>query len=199
MALIAAGLLAAVYYGYDIMYPNHFVGDMYGLEVMYRVAVLVMIAVPAAIGLLLAVIGRMKKQNKLARIGHILISAASVVLIFLSVNVYYSRHKDDIRKTYSLKSTDELISIALNEKDQFAIYEIIARNDTSAITALCLILLDTNQDDRLRLEAAHALGQLGGDSSRVALEKASIMPTANTFLTETIKYSIENLNSTKTE
>ncbi len=197
ITLISAGLLAAVYYGYDIMYPNHFVGDMYGLEVLYRVAVLIMIAVPIAIGLLLTVIGRMKKRNKLTMTGNILVGSACIVFIILAGNVFYSRHKDDLKKSYSLKDTGELIQIALKDKDQFAIYEIIARNDTSAVPALCLILLDTNQDDRLRLEAAHALGQLGGDSARVALERALVMPTANAFLTETIRYSLENINNKK--
>jgi hypothetical protein len=44
---------------------------------------------------------------------------------------------------------------------------------------------------------AHALGQLGGDSARAALERALVMPTANAFLTETIRYSLENINNKK--
>ncbi len=195
--IILLGLVAAAYYIYDIISPNHFVGDMYGLEVLYRVAVLLFIAIPIVIGLLFIAFARMKKRKKPALIGNVLISAAFLVIIFLSVNVYFARQKDDLRKSYSLKSTDELIKIALKNKDQFAIYEIIYRNDSSAVPALSRILLDTAQDDRLRIESANALGQLGGDSARAALVQASALPTTNTYLSESIKYSIETLDNKK--
>ncbi len=196
-ALILLGLLAAGYYIYDIISPNHFVGDMYGLEVLYRVAVMLFITIPIVIGLLLIVIALMKKQKKPALIGNVLISAAFLVIIFLAVNVYFARQQDELRKSYSLKSTDELINVALKNKDQFALYEIIYRNDTSAIPALSKILLDTTQDDRLRIESANALGQLGGDSARAALVQASTLPTSNTYLAESIKYSIETIDNKK--
>jgi HEAT repeat protein len=78
----------------------------------------------------------------------------------LAFNVYRSRAVDDIRKTYPQKSTAKLIRIAAEEKDQFALYEIIVRKDTSAVPALISLLLDEQQDAKIRLEAAHALGQL---------------------------------------
>ena len=126
--LVLIGLLSALYCFFDLRYPNHFVGDMYGLEVMFRVSILVMVFSSLFIGLLMIMIGRKKKSNKLTKSGLFLAGICSVVLILLSINVYSSRHKDDIRKTYPQKSTDELIRIAIDKNDPYAIYEIIASN-----------------------------------------------------------------------
>ncbi|OHB60513.1 MAG: hypothetical protein A2167_06145 [Planctomycetes bacterium RBG_13_46_10] len=196
LAFVIVGLLSLLYYIYDLKYPNHFVADMYGIEVLFRVSILIMIALPMFIGLLLIVIGRKRGKNRLTMSGIVLANIFSLILILLSINVYFSRHKDEIRKTYLHKSTDELIRIALNKNDQYAIYAIIARKDTSAVPALCQILLDENQRVKLRIESAHALGQIGGDISRDALEKA-ITRSKNSYLTETIKYAIENIDKNK--
>jgi len=197
LVLVMTGLLSILYYIYDLIYPNHFVADMYGLEVMFRVSIVVIISLPLFIGLLLTVIGRKKKNDTLTKIGLFLANICSIVLILLSINVYFSRHKDEIRKTYPQKTTDELIRIALNKKDQYAIYEIIARKDSSAVPALCQILLDENQDGKLRIESAHALGQIGGDIARDALKKALTRSKKNSFLTDTIKYAIEDIERNK--
>jgi len=194
IVLVLIGLLSGLYYFFDLKYPNHFVGDMYGLEVMFRVSILVMVFSSLFIGLLMIMIGRKKKNNKLTKSGLFLADICSIVLILLSINVYSSRHKDDIRKTYPQKGTDELIRIALDKKDPYAIYEIVARKDTSAVPELSNILLDVNQNARLRIESAHALGQIGGYSARTTLEKALTISGGNPFLIDTIKYSIENID-----
>jgi len=194
IVLLLIGLLSALYYVFDLRYPNHFVGDMYGLEVMFRVSILVMVFSSLFIGLFMIMIGRKKKNSKLTKSGLFLADICSVVLILLSINVYSSRHKDDIRKTYPQKSTDELIRIALDNKDPYAIYEIIARKDTSAVPELSNILLDENQNARLRIESAHALGQIGGYNARTSLQKALTISDGNSYLIDTIKYSIENID-----
>jgi preprotein translocase subunit SecE len=196
IVLVMIGLFSILYYIYDLIYPNHFVADMYGMEVMYRVSILIMIALPMFIGLLLIVIGRNKRKNNLTKTGIVLATICSFVLILLSTNVYFSRHEDEIRKTYQHKSTDELIRIASSKNDQYAIYEIISRKDSSAVPALCQILLDENQNIKLRIESAHALGQIGGDIGRDALEKA-MTRSKNSFLTDTIKYAIEAIDRSK--
>jgi divalent metal cation (Fe/Co/Zn/Cd) transporter len=63
LVLVMTGLLSILYYIYDLIYPNHFVADMYGLEVMFRVSIVVIISLPLFIGLLLTVIGRKKKND----------------------------------------------------------------------------------------------------------------------------------------
>jgi hypothetical protein len=194
VVLAVAGLPAAFYHAFDIRYPNHFVGDMYGMEIMWRVSVLILICLPLCIGLLMTVIGWKKEQPKLTDAGLILAAFCSVALLVLAFNVYRSRAVDDIRKTYPQKSTAKLIRIAAEEKDQFALYEIIVRKDTSAVPALISLLLDEQQDAKIRLEAAHALGQLGGQEARAALEKAAAMSRGDRYLRKTIRYSLENID-----
>jgi hypothetical protein len=192
--LAVAGLPAAFYYAFDIRYPNHFVGDMYGMEVMWRGSVFIMTCLPLCVGLLLAIIGWKKEKRTLTNAGLVLADVCSLALLLLTLNVYHSRAVDDIRKTYPQKSTVELLRIAEEKKDQFAIYEIIARKDASAIPALSSLLLDGQQDARIRLEAAHALGQLGGHEALITLEKAAAMAGGNRYLRETIRYSLENID-----
>ncbi len=194
VVLAVAGLPAAFYYAFDVRYPNHFVGDMYGMEVMWRGSVLIMTFLPLCAGLLLMVIGWKKEKRTLTDAGLVLADVCSLALLFLVFNVYHSRAVDDIRKTYPRKSTTELVRIATEEKDQFALYEIIARKDIAAVPALSSLLLDEHRDARIRLESAHALGQLGGDEALAALEKAAAMSGGNRYLRETIRYSIENID-----
>lgn len=193
IVLVVIGSLSILYYIYDLKYPNHFVADMYSMEVLFRVSILLMIALPMFIGLLLIVIGWNKRKNNLTKTGTVLAIICSLVLILLSTNVYFSRHKDEIRKTYTHKSTDELIKIAVKEKDQYAIYPIIERKDRAAVPSLCEILLDENQNVNLRIISANALGQIGGEMARNALDKA-ITQSKNSYLTDTIKYAKEAID-----
>ena len=106
---------------------------------------------------------------------------------------FYEFIKDEIRKTYTHKSTDELIKIAVKEKDQYAIYPIIEKKDRAAVPALCEILLDENQNVNLRIISASALGQIGGDRARNARDKA-ITQSKNSYLTDTIQYAKEAID-----
>ena len=136
VAFAIAGLFAACYYAYDLKHPNHFVGDMYGMEVMSRGCLLLMTVLPLCGCLLVAVIGWKKEELKMTELGLILADFFAAVLIILALNVFHARAVDDIRKTYPQKSTDELLRIAAKEKDQFAIYEILSRKDQAAVPAL---------------------------------------------------------------
>lgn len=85
--VVLIGLLSFLYYIFDIRYPNHFVGDMYGLEVMFRVSILLLVSVPLLIGLLMLVIGWKRKSRKLTNIGLVVADIFSVILILMSLNL----------------------------------------------------------------------------------------------------------------
>lgn len=190
IVFILTGLFSILYYVYDLIYPNHFVADMYGMEVMFRVAILLMVIFPLLFGMVLMKIGWNKKNSNIATTGNVIVIMSSLILVFMSARVFLGRHKDEIRKSYVHKSTNELIEIVLREKDQFAMYPIIERKDRAAVPALCEILLDENQDLNLRMIAADALGQIGGDMARNTLDKA-IVQSRNSYLTDSIKYASE--------
>ena len=194
VAFAMAGLFAAFYYACDIKYPNHFVGDMYGMEVMSRAFLLMMTGLPLCAGLLVALISWKKEETKLTELGLVLADICAAVLIVMALNVFHDRAIDDIRKTYPQKSTNELLRIAAKEKDQFAIYELLARKDRTAVPALSRMLLDRNELPRIRTECAHALGQIGGDEAKAALQQAASMPGGNQYLSVTISYSLENID-----
>ena len=50
IALVALSLLGICYYLYDLIHPNHFVGDMYGMEVVFRVALLFLPVIALVVG-----------------------------------------------------------------------------------------------------------------------------------------------------
>jgi len=188
-----AGFLSSLYYAFDLAYPNHFVGDMYGLEVLFRGAVLALVLAAWIGGLSMMAIGR-KRGERWTVTGILLIDIASGILIWMAIGVHSGRQQDAFRKTYPQKSTDALITIALDRQDPFALYEITARKDQAAVPKLSEILLDKTQNERLRLESAHALGQIGGTQARAALEKAMTMPGGNPYLTETIRRGMETID-----
>ena len=105
---IIFGLASSVYYVFDLKQPNHFVGDMYGLEILFRGSLFLMVLASLLIGLLMLTIGWKKKNKQLTKSGLILSNIFSVVLILMSLKVYDSRNQDENRKAYPLKSTDEL-------------------------------------------------------------------------------------------
>jgi hypothetical protein len=187
------GLLSIIYYLYDLKYPNHFVGDMYGLELMVRGFILSIAALILFIGLILMLTKKNKNQKISSLIGFWLIIFSSSVLIFMSVKVSLSRHKDEIRKTYNLKPVDELIRIATEERDQYAIYALIAKKDSTAVPPLCEILFDEKQDLNIRMESAHALSQIGGKGARNALDKAMV-EIKNVHLLETIQFAQKSIS-----
>ena len=70
-----------------------------------------------------------------------------------------------------MRSTAELIRIAQDEEDSAAIDELLVRRDPTAVAGLSGILLDEGQSVALRSCAAHALGEIGGEEARAALER----------------------------
>ena len=95
IGLIIIGLFSILYSLYDLKYPNHFVGDMYGIEVMFRVFILLVITFLLFIGMVLIVIGWNKKNNNITMTGIVISIIFSLILFLMSMSVYFSRHKDD--------------------------------------------------------------------------------------------------------
>ena len=168
---LTAGFISIGYCLYDLAYPGHFVGDMYGLEVIVRLATL---CVPSVL-LLVAGVGaqaRWVRERRWLHLGMVAFMALPLLMLAnLAGDVAASREQDRIRAGYPLKSTDELLRIAHAEKDTFAVYELLARKDPAAVPGLCDILLDEEEGLALRDSAAHALGEIGGQEARSTLEK----------------------------
>jgi len=69
IVLAVVGLSAAFYNAFDIRYPNHFVGDMYGMEIMWRGSVLILICLPLCIGFLMTAGQTHLKGHKYSKTG----------------------------------------------------------------------------------------------------------------------------------
>jgi MFS family permease len=170
--LTVAALAATAYAVYDLKCPSHFVGDMYGIEVLWRLSFLGMAVGGLLSGWLLVAIGRRRKTTAWSLSGTVIVIVASLVLAFIGLDIARSRHKDAIRKEYPQKTAHELLSIAREDKDQYALYAIMMKKDSAAVAALSEILLDEKEPTRLRYVAAHGLGAIGGETARAALTKA---------------------------
>lgn len=187
---LTTGLISIGYCLYDLAYPGHFVGDMYGLELMLR---LVMLAVPSVL-LLLGGAGAQARWVRERRWLHLGVVTCMVLPLLMLANlagdVAASRAQDRIRAGYPLKTTDELLRIAHNDKDTFAVYELLARKDPAAVPGLCEILLDEKQSLALRDSAAHALGETGGAEACAALEEVRAGDPDPTLRTA-VEYALE--------
>jgi hypothetical protein len=172
LLFFAFGIMAAVYCLYDLKYPSHFVGDMYGIEVLARLSWVCGTATPMFIGTVLLFLDRQRIARRRRWLGMAFVIVPSVILLAMAVYVVQSRHLDEIRKSYPEKSIDELLSIAKERKDQHAIYPLITRADPAAVPGLAEILLDANEPGNLRSCAAEALGRIGNEEARKALVKA---------------------------
>jgi hypothetical protein len=168
----AAGFLAALFFIYDLKYPNRFVGDMYGMEVLFRLAILCSAAGLMLLGGVLLIAAWSRRDRRLQILGTVIVIASSLMLNALAVAVVHSRHLNEKRKSYPKKSVDELLAIVREEKDQHAVDALMIRADPAAVPGLALILLNENERRNLRYCAAQALARIGGDNARTALDKA---------------------------
>jgi len=171
-ACFMAGFISLACCIYDLVWPGHFVGDMYGLEVICRLIVLVPAGSVMLLGLAVAERG-WSKRSRVARVaGSVLVVLSVIGLGSMAAGVVVSRHQDAVRAGYPSLSTAELLRIAREEKDQFAIDALLVKKDPAAVPGLREILLDESEHGNLRHCAAHALGEIGTDEARVALEQA---------------------------
>ncbi|MBI5568435.1 MAG: HEAT repeat domain-containing protein [Desulfomonile tiedjei] len=190
IALVALGLLGLCYYLYDLKYPNHFVGDMYGMEVIHRVGLLFFPVIALIVGGSIVAFSRRKNISPLRSLGFGLLLAGTACVLALSLSVFQSRRLDDIRKGYPAKSVSQLIQIARDSKDMYALDALIMKRDPTAVRPLGEMLDDPNEETRMRHVAAHALGQLGGEEAKAALEKAQSR-VSDADLKRAIEFALE--------
>jgi len=169
---LGLGLLALLYAIYDLRYPSHFVGDMYGLEVIARVVLLCAAAAPMLLGVALLSWAWRKEIRRYRILGTAFIVISSPVLIANAVGIAQSRQLDRIREGYPEKSVEELLAIARDQKDQHAIDTLAVKADPASVPGLALILLNENERGNLRYCAAQALARIGSEDARTALRKA---------------------------
>lgn len=171
IVLVIIGLLSLAYYFFDLVFPNHFVGDMYGLEVMCRLFFIILASIPIIIGIILLGTSQKKDKKAYGFVGTALIMFSCIVYLALGITTAYSRWRSKVRDSYPRRSVEDLLYLAREKKDQFAIDALLIKKDADAVPGLCAILLDENEQGRLRVCAAHALGEIGGDRARGALQE----------------------------
>ena len=189
IGFLFTGVISISFYLYDIIFPNHFVGDMYGLEVIYRLFLIVIPAIMFFVGLFL-VLRSLIKSRSIGLVSSILVIVSSILLLSLSGHTLYSRIQWRIRETYPSRSVAELLRIAREEKDQFAMDALLIKKDPSAVPGLSQILLDENEVMPLRVGAAHALGEIGGEDAKNVLEKVKARNPPE-MLRIAVEYSLE--------
>jgi hypothetical protein len=190
-----AGLLALGYNLYDLAYPGHFVGDMYGMEVMARAMYFIPPGGMMMLGAILLWVSRHKRSRDLCIASVILAIVSAAILTAEAAGVFHERELDKIHGQYPQRSAAELLRIVREEKDQFAVEALWGKavgekGDPVSVQALCDILLDKDEESLLRSEAATALGQVGGDKATAVLEKAR-SETKDPHLIEAIGYALE--------
>lgn len=171
-SLLAVCLLSLIYCSYDLKFPNHFVGDMYGMEAMFRIIILLAASAPMILGILFLFIKREKQNSKLFSVGAILILVSASILLYLAIGIYNSRMQDDVRKGYNSMTVQELSKIVQIKGDLHAIYAIQAKNSDLAVSTLSDILQNENANLSCRMEAATSLGQIDGPKAKEALVAA---------------------------
>jgi hypothetical protein len=190
------GFAGACYYVYDLIDPNRFVGDMYGMEVMFRLALLSLPMALLIVGIVIVVLTRGRQVTWLIILGCALVLAGSTTVLVLSLWVGQSRQLDGVRHDYPRKTVAQLARIARETKDVPAIDAMIVKRDPAAVPVLAEILLDTAEDIRLRIAAANALGQLGGEEAKEALERAR-STASHEFLVNSIDHALETIARTR--
>ncbi|HUT28954.1 MAG TPA: HEAT repeat domain-containing protein [Sedimentisphaerales bacterium] len=171
LGTVIIGLLSLGYHVFDLAFPNTFVGDMYGLEVMARLFHIIVASIAILLGVGLLTVSRKKQIEPLGAFGKALILISCLAYVVMGVSTAYSRWQWRIRDSYPRRSVEELLSLAREKKDQFAIDALLIKKDRAAVPGLSELLLDEHQEGWLRGCAAHALGEIGGQQAREALEE----------------------------
>jgi len=192
--LFCSGVLAAAYHLYDVAFPNRFVGDMYGYEVLSRMLVQTLAAGAMLAGGVLWIAGRKEQSRGLRLWGGMIVAIPALLLIVMGVDVSRSRHWAEIRKEYPKKTIEELMRIAREEKEISALDAIAMKRDARSADALREILLDESVAVRLRIVAAQNIGQLGGRKAQTALEEAQ-RQRLDQHLRQAVDYALETVKT----
>ncbi len=196
-AAVAATAVAGVgvaFLLYDMACPNTFVGDMYGMIVLMRLLVLAPCVLALLVGGVLAVIGWTRRRRGLGIAGAVVIFVATVPVLGMAAQTAWERHRNAVRATYPDRSVAELLRLAAEEHDQFAVTVLGAKGDPAAVPGLRTMLLDASAPANLRICAAQALANLGGPEAREALVAARDRVT-DPQVQRAVGYALTNLNA----
>lgn len=189
---LAMAIVSIGYCLWDLQFPNHFVNEFYGMEVIARLPWLVIPTVLLIVGSILFVSALAKDKKEARRAGAVLVIVASIVLLPMALNVSRSRKQWEIREDYPNRTVEELLHIARHDdakEAQFAIDALQTKKDPAAVPGLCEILLNETERGHLRSSAADALGEIGGEQAREALEKVQAS-NPNRYLMNAVKYAL---------
>jgi hypothetical protein len=190
LSCLGVGVVSLACCVYDLARPGHFVGDMYGLEVLVRLTWVVLLACILLVGVLMARFGESRRSRFAGLLGRLLSAGATVALVLAAMDVVESRRQDALHRTYPSRSTAELLRLAREKQDQFAVDELLVRKDPSSTQGLRDILLDEAQPTALRVCTAHALGEIGTQEARAVLDTARMTAPAG-MLRTAIDYALE--------
>ena len=190
LSCLGVGVVSLACCVYDLARPGHFVGDMYGLEVIVRLTWVVLLACILLVGVLMARLGESRRSRFAGLLGRLLSAGAAVALVLAAMDVVESRRQDALHRTYPSRSTAELLRLAREKQDQFAVDELLVRKDPRSTRGLREILLDEAQPPALRACTAHALGEIGTREARAVLDAARTTAPAG-MLRTAIDYALE--------
>lgn len=166
---LIVGVASLAYSLYDLARPAHFVGDMYGLEVIVRLIWLLPFVVGLVVTTAVVACRRRRGAGWVAGVATVLLAGG---LLVQALGVAKTRRQDAVRSTYPGLSTAELLRVARGQGDAYAVYELAGRQDPNAALALQQILVDESVDPSLRICAAQALANGRATDARALLEDA---------------------------
>jgi len=94
VAAMAGAAVGVAYDLYDMASPNTFVGDMYGLIVLMRLAMLAPCVLALLVGGVLAVVGWVRRRRGLCIAGAVVIFVATVPILGMAGQVAWERHQN---------------------------------------------------------------------------------------------------------
>ena len=94
VAAIAVAAVGVGYLLYDMASPNTFVGDMYGMIVLMRLAVLAPCVMMLLVGGVLAVVGWFRRRRGLCIAGAVVIFVATVPILGMAGQAAWERHQN---------------------------------------------------------------------------------------------------------
>jgi phage pi2 protein 07 len=170
-AVFAMAALGMWYDFHDLRFPGHFIGDMYGFEVMGRLFYLVPILIFALLGFSLFIGGLRNERKGRFWTGSVFLWLSCICLIPLVKDVYDDRQEDALHKTYPQKSVEELTRLVRMDKDQYALDELMIKRTPESIKVVKQVLVDENEKTVLRICAAGWLFQFDDEEIKALLKK----------------------------
>ena len=158
IASVVGGVSVAIFAGWWLIRVSGDCGVVRFYEQAFAVILVGAWLGSTAIGMGLTVYGFVKKSRSIMP-GTVIALLVNVGLVLVCAKVVHAVREDD----FSLKSTEQLMQFLQGENldnRKLAAYELGERRAAEAITTLCTILEDGEEDINLRLNAGGALGKI---------------------------------------